>query len=85
MNISRLKGLRYPDEYVIRWFYKEGLERVPGRVLELGCGDGNNLLPFVDYGWDVVGIDYDENSIANGRHNLENAGYALEQGGANTT
>lgn len=43
--------------------------------LRIGTG---HVIRFVDYGWDVVGIDYDENSIANGRHNLENVAYTLE-------
>ena len=27
------------------------------RVLEIGCGEGGNLLPFVERGCEVVGID----------------------------
>jgi SAM-dependent methyltransferase len=69
--------MRFPDEYVTRMFFKEGLHRRTGRVLELGCGSGNNLLLFAGFGWDVVGLDNDPNSIADARHNLEGAGQLL--------
>ena len=34
-----------------------------GRVLEIGCGEGGNLLPFADMGIDVVGIDISKGKI----------------------
>jgi SAM-dependent methyltransferase len=39
-------------------------------VLELGCGSGNNLLLFYEFGWQVVGIDISARSLADARHNL---------------
>lgn len=33
------------------------------RVLEIGCGEGGNLLPFADMGIDVVGIDISKGKI----------------------
>lgn len=33
------------------------------RVLEIGCGDGGNLLPFARMGCEVVGIDISESRI----------------------
>lgn len=63
MNISQIKGLRYPDEYLIKFFFKSGLQRFKGSVLELGCSNGNNLLLFYQYGWDVKGIDFSKTSI----------------------
>lgn len=70
MNIVQLRGMRYPDEYLIRFFYKEELHRRSGRALELGCGSANNLMHFAAYGWDVVGVDYDAGCVADARHNL---------------
>ena len=63
MLIKDLEGLRFPDDYVIRFFFKEGLNRKRGRVLELGCGNGNNLLMFYQYGWEVAGVDNNKDSI----------------------
>src|SRR5450759_3219259 len=68
--LSKLRGMRFPDVYVVRMFFKEGLQRNPGRVLELGCGSGNNLLLFHEFGWQVVGIDISAESLADARHNL---------------
>lgn len=35
------------------------------RVLEIGCGEGGNLLPFAELGCCVTGIDIDEGKIKN--------------------
>ena len=50
MKITELRGLRFPDDYIVKMFFKEGLHRAPGRVLELGCGSGNNLSLFSAFG-----------------------------------
>ncbi|MFV0505657.1 MAG: class I SAM-dependent methyltransferase [Bacteroidales bacterium] len=36
------------------------------RVLEVGCGEGGNLLPFVEQGMEVVGVDLSADKIKNG-------------------
>lgn len=36
-------------------------------VLEIGCGDGGNLLPFSRMGCDVVGVDMAEGRIKDAR------------------
>jgi len=33
------------------------------KVLEIGCGEGGNMKPFLDLGCDVTGIDLEENKI----------------------
>ena len=70
MNIRDLKGLKFPDEYIIRFIYKEGLDKRKGKIVELGSGNGSNLVPFFHYGWDVVGIDYLPQVIEWGNHNF---------------
>lgn len=35
------------------------------KVLEIGCGEGGNLLPFVDMGCQTVGVDLNKNKINN--------------------
>jgi SAM-dependent methyltransferase len=72
MNIRMLQGMRYPSEAVIRMFYKEGLDKVDsGKILELGCGTANHLMHFAEYGWDVTGVDFDADSLAKAKYNLE--------------
>lgn len=70
MLISDLQGLKFPDEYVIRFFFKEGLNRRKGNVLELGCGNGNNLMMFYQYGWKVFGVDNNELLIKKAKSNF---------------
>lgn len=70
IDLAALRGLRFPDAAVMRMFFKAGLHRAPGRVLELGCGSGNNLLLFRAFGWEVAGIDIDAALLADARHNL---------------
>ena len=48
--------------------------RMPGTVLEIGCGEGGNLLPFAQYGADVTGVDLAAGKIDNARHFFESRG-----------
>ncbi len=70
MLITELEGLKFPDEYVTRFYFKEGLDKTNGKVLELGCGNGNNLLMFYQYGWEVVGIDISKHFIKQAERNF---------------
>lgn len=57
MLVSALKGLKYPDEYITRFFFKEGFPGKKGNALELGCGNASNLMLFFQYGYDAAGVD----------------------------
>lgn len=76
MNISNIEGMKFPDEMLTRFFFKHGLHGKPGRVIELGCGNGSNLMLFAAYGWETVGIDYDPALIEAGRRNFARAGHS---------
>lgn len=41
--------------------------KVPENVLEIGCGEGGNLLPFAQSGADVTGVDIASGKIENAR------------------
>ena len=47
----------------------------PGRVLDVGCGTGTNLLTLAEHGWQVVGIDLAWLSVLRARKKLRQAGY----------
>ena len=68
--LREIRGLKYPDEFVVRHFFKRGLSERSGRVLELGSGTGNNLSLYLNWGWDCVGVDYDDQAVADARFNL---------------
>ena len=73
--IAEMRGLRFPDAYVTRMFFKEELQRQRGRVLELGCGSGNNLTLFAAFGWEVTGLDICRAALADARHNIEGGSF----------
>ena len=79
--IPSLRGLKFPDLYVVKFFFKEELhlKENKGRVVELGCGNGNNLMLFRAYGYKTIGIDIDELVLENANYNFNllfnNAGY----------
>ena len=77
--IKNFKGMRYPDEYIIRMFYKEGLNHFEaGRVIELGCGSGNNLLHFASYGWECTGVDFDSVMLNYANDNFQTSGFKVK-------
>ena len=55
------------QKYVIPFISRQ-IEITPAtRVLEIGCGEGGNLKPFMDLGCKCVGIDIVESQINNAR------------------
>ncbi|MDR9450823.1 MAG: class I SAM-dependent methyltransferase [Acidimicrobiia bacterium] len=40
---------------------------VPGKALDLGCGDGHNAVWLAGQGWQVTAVDYSDVGIARGR------------------
>ena len=73
-RLAEMRGLRFPDVQVVRMFFKEGLHHRTGEVLELGCGNGSNLIPFAEFGWNITGLDLSEAALADARHNFCGAG-----------
>ncbi|HEX2559449.1 methyltransferase domain-containing protein, partial [Phenylobacterium sp.] len=77
-ELRDIKGLKFPDEFVVRHFFKRGLAERPGKVLELGSGTGNNLSLYAAYGWRLTGVDYDAAALADARWNLGQAAELIE-------
>jgi SAM-dependent methyltransferase len=78
MQERHIKRDQYFDEqsvttakYVIPFI--NGIREIkPGiKVLEIGCGEGGNLKPFLDLGCDVTGVDILESKISNARKFFE--------------
>ena len=70
MYIPSLNGLKYPDDYLIKFFFKNGLHKRTGRVLEIGSSNGNNLTLFYEYGWHVTGVDISPEAITDANGNF---------------
>ena len=65
-DTSREFYLDYLSEYLL------GKSNV--RVLEIGCGEAGNLLPFAEIGCEVVGIDLDGGKIEQAKISFSEAG-----------
>ena len=69
--IKQLQGLLFPDDYLVKFFFKTKLNKRKKNVLELGCSNGNNLNLFFNYGWNVSGVDSNLKNILNAKHNFK--------------
>ena len=72
--LKNIQGLKYPDEQLVRFFFKEKLNQLTGSVLELGCGNGNNLMLFAEYNWNTMGVDINNKLIDAANSNFKYLG-----------
>jgi len=70
--LRKIRGMKFPDLYITKFFFKEELDKSTGKVIEFGCGNGNNLWLFYSYGYSVCGIDTDKLAIENAKFNFKN-------------
>ena len=71
MNIKKIEGLKFPDEYLIRFFFKNQLFKKKSDVIEFGCANGNNLSIFYDYNYNVTGVDNNKDNIKKAIRNFK--------------
>jgi SAM-dependent methyltransferase len=64
--------VEWPDENLAKWF-SSGLV-TPGRVLELGCGNGRNATYLASFGCAVDAIDFSAPAIGWARERADRAG-----------
>lgn len=72
--ISERRGLRFPDEFLVRHFFRSRRHQNPGRVLELGCGNGSNLECYAAFGHRVTGVDISQSALDDACWNFEGEG-----------
>lgn len=60
LELAETSGRYYMD--YLRRFKPFG---IGSRVLEVGCGEGGNLLPFAQFGCEVLGVDISRGKIVN--------------------
>jgi len=57
-----------------RWVAAELAELLPGRALDLACGEGRNALWLAARGWRVGAVDFSKVALAKGRQAAQSAG-----------
>jgi SAM-dependent methyltransferase len=65
----------WPDESLVTWF-SQGL-LAPGRVLELGCGNGRNAVHLASLGCTVDAVDFSERAVEWTQQRARSAGAAV--------
>ncbi len=60
------------EKYVIPFIHEIFLFNESKSILEIGCGEGGNLKPFLDLGSKVTGIDLSEGKIENAKQFFKN-------------
>ena len=72
MYLKDLRGLKFPDLAVVKFFFKQGLhKRANEKVLELACSNGNNLALFASYDYECLGVDLNKENIENANFNFK--------------
>jgi SAM-dependent methyltransferase len=61
-----------------RFLVAEVEDLVPGRALDLACGEGQNAIWLATLGWDVTGVDYSEVAISKARTRAERDGVRVD-------
>jgi SAM-dependent methyltransferase len=68
--------VEWPDESLAAWLCEGALK--PGRVLELGCGNGRNAIHLAKAGCSVDAIDFSRQALEWARERAQSAGAAVE-------
>ena len=75
---ARLYDLMFPGGGPAVDFYRAGANRQGGRVLELGCGTGQKLIPIASDGHPCVGLDFSSDMLAEAQRKADERGVAVE-------
>ena len=68
--------LRYPADWVIRFHNMYLKQYIPnGRILDYGCGSGNNSIFFIDQGYETYGVEVVDSALDLIKANIERNHY----------
>ncbi|MCR6594974.1 class I SAM-dependent methyltransferase [Campylobacter insulaenigrae] len=72
MFISQIKGFKYPDMELVRWFFKKQLNNLANaKVLEFASHNGNNLSLFANYNYECIGVELQKQNHDNAIYNFQ--------------
>lgn len=79
------RGLKYPSETLVRLFkgnYIPNLQKDKSglKILDVGCGNGNNTVFFKSIGFDAYGVEIDQEIIDYLNKKFNTAGVSFRQG-----
>lgn len=75
---ARLYDLLFPADEAAVDFYRAEADDQGGRVLELGCGTGNKLIPIAADGHPSVGLDLFPEMLAEARRKADERGVSVD-------
>lgn len=75
---ARLYDLMFPGGGPAVDFYRDYANRHGGRVLELGCGTGQKLIPIASDGHQSVGLDSSSDMLSEAQRKANERGVAVE-------
>lgn len=59
----KLHDLKWPDENVVKFLYKNKEKVMEGKILDFGCGSGRNTRVMADMGLDIIAMDYNKECL----------------------
>ena len=62
-------------EYVLPFIEEIKKLEKGDRILEVGCGEGGNLIPFIERGMEVTGVDINTRQLERAKEYLAESGY----------
>jgi cyclopropane fatty-acyl-phospholipid synthase-like methyltransferase len=72
MSLKEIKGLKFPDEYFIKFFFKKALHKFQNKnFFDLGCSNGCNISLAYEYDNNVIGVDYNKELISFANDNFK--------------
>ena len=75
---AKLYDLMFPGGGPAVEFYRDYAERHGGRVLELGCGTGQKLIPIASDGQSCVGLDFSSDMLSEAERKANELGVAVD-------
>jgi tRNA (uracil-5-)-methyltransferase TRM9 len=71
--------LKYPDENVIKFLYKNYKSGADKTILDFGCGSGRNTMVMADLDFNIIAMDYNDICLDLTKEKLDKRNYTKVQ------